>query len=321
MILAINVNAALDRIFFIDRFVPNTDMRAARSTLSIGGKGLDAALVLQTLNAPVKAISFMAGKNGEILKSLLDQHRIAHDLIWLSGETREANVIVETDFNRHSHITTYGYEVTRPECDLFLEKIAAYAPQAQWAIMAGSLPKGVPSHFYGEIITLLRQYGVKTLIDNKGDPLLAALPAMPDIVKMNQNEFQETFKLQVSNPQQWIDVCRQQMNKYQLQSLVITQGKDGVLCFTPEGILQGGCAIDIKEVNAAGAGDAVSAALAYHLSLGESWQQALTWAIAVSAAVIKTEGTAECYLSDVMEIYPNTWVKYIGLNSTQSIFS
>ncbi|MCE1253660.1 MAG: 1-phosphofructokinase family hexose kinase [Anaerolineae bacterium] len=309
MILAINTNAALDRVVFIDRFVPNTSMRTNRSALSIGGKGLDAALVLQTLGAPVKAVSFMAGKNGEILADLLDKNKIDKDLIWLPGETREANVIVETDFNRHSHITTYGYKVTRKDCDTLLARIALYAPQTQWAVMAGSLPEGAPAGYYREMIELLHSRGVKTLIDNQGAPMLEALAAQPEIVKMNQHEFQDTFKMPVENQEQLIQACLAQMEHHRIKSMVITCGKDGILVFTSEGILQGRCALEVKEINAAGAGDAVSAALAYRLSLGDSWSQALSWAVATSVAVIKTEGTAECYLSDIMEIYPNTWVK------------
>ena len=252
MILAINVNAALDRVLFIERFVPNTSMRTAHATLSVGGKGLDAALVLQTLGAPLKALSFMAGKNGEILSSLLEKNHIDFDLIWLPGETREANVIVETDFNRHSHITTYGYKVTREDCDRLLRRIEHYAPQAEWAVMAGSLPEGAPSSFYCEIIEVLHRHGVKTLIDNQGSPLIESLSALPDIVKMNQHEFQETFNQPVENQEQLIQACQSQMERYHMKSLVITRGKDGVLIFTPEGILQGRCAVEVKEINEIG---------------------------------------------------------------------
>ncbi len=68
MILAINLNAALDRVFFIDHFTPDAHIRVAKTDLCIGGKGLDTALVLQTIGAETRAISFIAGKNGEILK-------------------------------------------------------------------------------------------------------------------------------------------------------------------------------------------------------------------------------------------------------------
>jgi 1-phosphofructokinase family hexose kinase len=312
MILAINVNAALDKVYFIDRFVPDTHMRVSKTNLYIGGKGLDTALVLQTLGAPTLAISFIAGKNGESLAKLLDQNRIPNDLIWVPGETREANVIIEVSLNRHSHITTCGYEVTREDCNLFLEHISQAASHAQWAVMAGSLPKGAPANFYAEIIDLLHNKGVKTLIDNTGLPMLEALKVFPDIVKMNRDEFKETFMVEINQPDQCVPVCKQQMSRFGIKSLVITCGKDGILALTPEGVFHAGCAKIIEDVNAAGAGDAVSAALLYRFSLGDTWSKALLWAAATSAAVVLTEGTAVCYMSDILEFYPCTWVKEIN---------
>ena len=68
----------------------------------------------------------------------------------------------------------------------------------------------------------------------------------------------------------------------------------------------------MKEVNAAGAGDAVSAAIVYRITQGDDWTQALTWAAAVSAAVVLTEGTAECSMTDIQNLYPKVWVKKLG---------
>jgi 1-phosphofructokinase family hexose kinase len=313
VILAINVNAALDKIYVIDRFLPETHMRVSKTNLCIGGKGLDAALVLQTLGAQTLAVSFIAGKNGELLAGLLDQNQIPHDLIWLPGETRESNVIIEAGINnRHSHITTSGYKVTKNDCDLFLEHISKVASQAQWAVIAGSLPQGASDSFYAEIIDLLHQNGVKILIDNTGLPLLEAIKEFPDIVKMNQKEFVDTFGVQIGDSNQWIPACKQQMTSFGISSLVITCGKEGILALSPEGVFQAGCAKKIEEVNAAGAGDAVSAALVYRLSLGEPWPQALLWAVATGAASVLTEGTAVCNMSDILDIYPATWIKKIS---------
>jgi len=308
MILSINVNAALDRIFFIDRFIPGAHMRTHSALSSVGGKGLTTSVVLQTLGAPVCAVSFIAGKNGETLAGLLDQRHIRHELIWVPGETRVSNVIVETDLNRHSHVTASGYSVTPDDCATFLAKIDALAESATWAVIAGSLPQGAPITFYRELIELLHQHRVRVLIDTAGPVVLETLPAAPDIVKMNQEEFQATFNVQASTLDEWLAVACQYKDRYAIPALVITCGKDGILMFTSDGIYQAGCA-EIREVNAAGAGDAVSAALVYRFSQGESWIQALPWAVATSAAVVLTEGTAECNMDDVLHIYPQAWVK------------
>lgn len=302
MILAINANAALDRIFFIDRFVANTRMDALMSMECIGGKGLDTALVLKTLGAPVKAVSFIAGKTGDTLADLVLYHGI--DATWLSvpGETRVANVIVETAFGQHSHITTKGYSVSRDDCHAFLETLDQFAPRADWAVIAGSLPNGAPPTFYRQVIDRLHEHNVKVLIDSYGTPMLKALDARPDIVKMNMSEFNKTFRRDVHDIPSGIDACHEQMAMSGIQSFVMTCGKDGIFAIHQNTVYRVN-AIPVTPVNAAGAGDAVSAAIVYRLSLGDTWDQALKYAVATSTAVVITEGTAECSMADILRFY------------------
>lgn len=310
MILTINVNAAIDSVYLIDRFVPETHMRAQKSMVSIGGKGLTTAVVLKTLGAPVQAISFIAGVNGKTLADLLARKEIETRLLWLPGETRTANVIVETEIGRHSHITTQGYNVTQENCQDFLAALTELAPGIKWAVIAGSIPPGAQSNLYQEIVELLNQHNIKTLIDTTGQPMREALLAFPEIVKMNRAEFQDTFDVTTPDLQELIQHSLLVIRKHQIKSLVLTLGREGILAFTDEGIFQAECDA-MQEVSAAGAGDSVSAAIVYRLSLGETWQQALQWAVATSAAVVLTEGTAECHMSDVMDIYPRSRVKKI----------
>ena len=76
MILAVNVNAAIDWVFFVNRFIPGAHMRPHKTVLSVGGKGLDTALVLKTIGAPTQAVTFAAGKNGEVLAGLLTDRQV-----------------------------------------------------------------------------------------------------------------------------------------------------------------------------------------------------------------------------------------------------
>jgi 1-phosphofructokinase family hexose kinase len=310
MILAVNVHAALDRVFFIDHFEPETHMRPSKTIECVGGKGLDVAVALKTLGASLKAITFIAGKNGTALAELLDQKGIETELLWVPGETRLSNVIVETRLCRHSHITTTGYRVNRQQCDQFLAKIERLAPNMDWAVLSGSLPPGAPAGFYREIVTLLHQHGVRVLVDCLDAPLLETLVVSPEIVKMNASEFRATFHKNAHEIEKLVEACRETAATYAIRSLVITCGKAGMLAFTPQGDYHAGCP-EIEEINAAGAGDAASAAIVHRLALGEGWPQALAWAAAASGAVVKTEGTAECELDEILNLIPQVWVKEI----------
>lgn len=315
MILAINANAAVDQVLFIDQFLPGATMRPSRSVLSVGGKSLDAAVVIKTLGGPVQAVSFIAGQNGKTLERLLESKGIPSDLVWLEGETRVSYVIVETRCNRHSHITTQGYTVSAQDCAIFLERVRQHAGTASWAAIGGTLPGGAPVDFYCQLIELLHAQRVKALIDCAGPAALGALPALPDIVKMNQAEFRATFPaqgehLQGADQGEWVRACRSAMQQHKIQSFVLTCGEDGLLALTQGGTYHAAAPAQV-EVNAAGSGDAVSGVLAYRLALGDPWEEALRWAAAAGAAVVLTEGTAECRVEDVLAIYQQTRVALV----------
>ncbi len=59
---------------------------------------------------------------------------------------------------------------------------------AHWLMICGSIPPGVPPHFYCEIIEMAKSRGAKTLLDTDGDALVHALEAKPTIITPNQHE-------------------------------------------------------------------------------------------------------------------------------------
>ena len=109
MILTVTANSALDKVIYIDEFIPTTDMRSRWMVESAGGKGYDTSVVLQSLGVENLAIGIMAGFTGKQLERVLERYGIPMDLVWVDGETRVANVIVETKYRRQSHVTTPGY--------------------------------------------------------------------------------------------------------------------------------------------------------------------------------------------------------------------
>jgi fructose-1-phosphate kinase PfkB-like protein len=127
---------------------------------------------------------------------------------------------------------------------------------------------------------------------------------------MNRRELSQTFGVAACSLAELAAQAAQLCRREDLPALVVTCGEEGILAITGQGSYRA-IAPPQDEVNAAGAGDAVSAALVWRLSLGETWQQALRWAAAASEAVVLTEATADCRLSDVECNFPLVEVREI----------
>jgi 1-phosphofructokinase family hexose kinase len=310
MILTVTFNAALDRVIFVDSIRPGETAYAVKMVDSVGGKGYDTSVVLQGLGAPNLALGFAAGQIGRDLARLLDRYGVRYEIAWVAGETRIAHIIIETAARRITRLNTPGYDLTRQDVRRFFDLVAQRLPGVDWVVAAGTLPPGLPSDSYRTLVELAARAGARTLVDTRGEPALQALPASPAVLKMNHHEFNETFHLPGYTPQELCEPAGAIVRRYGLSALVLTCGPAGILAALPQGSLWAHTP-PLEEVNAAGAGDAVSAALAWRFSLGDAWEQALRWAAAASAAVVLTEPTAECRWQDVERIYPSAAVEWM----------
>ena len=312
MILTITFNSALDRILFIPEWVVGTTMRTSKVVTSVGGKGLDSSVVLRHLGAETTGVCFLAGKTGHDLLALLEGYGICPEPVWVAGETRIAHVVVETLRHRHSHLMAGQLEIAPEHLHMLFDKVRKNLKNASWVICGGSLPTNVPENIFSQLTAVCHQAGVPILIDTSSHSILECLPNHPDIVKMNWDEFQDCFKIKVDSLD---DLAMQAGRIYREQglwALVITCGGQGLLAFSPAGVYHA-IAPRQEAVNAAGAGDAVSAALVWRLSQGDSWPEALQWSAATSAAVVLTEGTADCRRTDIDRIFPDVEVKRLDL--------
>jgi 1-phosphofructokinase family hexose kinase len=310
MFLTVNPNAAIDRILFIERFLPGGVMRPEKVVDSIGGKGFDIAVALRGLGQDVMALGFRAGQGGMLLEKMLDDYGILHQMVPVKGETRIAHVIAEGDTQRHSHINTRGYTLYERNIRALIDMLKKHLKGVRWMAAAGSLPEGAPEDLFARLVKLAQERHIQIIIDSSGSPQEQALKARPDILKMNAEELAETFHISADIDGGLARKCKDFTQQKDLHGFVVTCGKKGILAVSQGKVYRTSCPV-LPAVNAAGAGDAVSAALMWRLAKGDEWPEALRWAAAAGAAVVLTERTAELRLTDVEQILPEVTVQAI----------
>ncbi len=307
MILTVTLNTALDQVLFIDEWKTGSVMRTDRIITSVGGKGLDSSVVLRHLGVETVGLCFVAGSTGEKLIQVVENYGITPETVWVDGETRIAHVIIEQSRHRHSHIIAGRLCITDAHCEQLLNKFTQRLKEASFVICAGSIPPEVSPNFYGRLTQIAHQSGIPILIDSQDAGILGSLAETPEILKMNSHEFEHTFQVEAGTMDSLVRCAVQVYNHHRMNGLVITCAEDGILAFSPQGAFHAIAPLQLA-VNAAGAGDAVSSALAWRLGSGEPWSEALRWAAAASAATVLTEGTADCNLEDIRRIYPEVQI-------------
>ena len=303
MILTVCPNSALDVILFIDEWTPGQPIRTNRVVNCVGGKGLDSSVVLSQLGIKTTAIACFAGHMGKQLYDLVDDYGIHTDAVWLDGENRVSYVVADAKNKHHTHIITGEMVMSAEHKQLILKKFHHNIQQAHWVILAGSLPTSIEPDFYAQLIKIANQVGVPSLIDSQKQFMIAAIDEKPTIIKMNWEEFEWTFGCKAETFEDLVVISRQVKADRDLMNMVLTLSTEGILALTEEGDYLAKAPLQ-EPVNAAGAGDAVSSALVWRLSLNENWKSSLTWAAAISAATVLTERTGDLNQEDIDRILP-----------------
>ena len=153
--------------------------------------------------------------------------------------------------------------------------------EAEWFVVAGSLPPGVDPKIYRDIIAGLRQSGRKVLLDTSGEPFSLALEARPTVVKPNIHEFEAFVGHPLNNEQEVVAAARILIDRG-IELVVISMGKEGACFITAtESVMARPPEIEVKST--VGAGDAMVAGILSgqleKLSLGECARLATAFSI------------------------------------------
>jgi 6-phosphofructokinase 2 len=92
--------------------------------------------------------------------------------------------------------------------------------------ISGSLPPGIESRFYSEIIELCQQKGCEVILDISHPVLRQLLELRPLLIKPNDDELREIFGLDVSNHQQVREAMRT-LHQLGARNVLLTMGAEG----------------------------------------------------------------------------------------------
>jgi 1-phosphofructokinase family hexose kinase len=188
MIVTVTLNAALDRILTVPNFQLGHRHRASEGVVLAGGKGINIARALKRLDVPVVATGLAGGRTGTRILQELRGEGVLHDFVLIRDESQTSTAVVDPAGSSYTEIYERGPEVDAEELDLLREKLHYLAGAADWAVLAGSLPRGVDEAFYAEVIRDLNRRGVRTALDAEGEPLRLGVEAEPFLVSPNERE-------------------------------------------------------------------------------------------------------------------------------------
>lgn len=307
MITTITLNVSVDKAYRIAGSIqPGTVSRVLECTNTAGGKGLNVARIVDFCGEEVTAAGFAGGFNGRYVEALLDQDGIHHDFTRTKSETRSCiNILAEDETS--TEFLEPGAPVDEDEIRAFLENFERITEESDIITISGSLPKGVPDDMYAVMIRKIKEKGKKVILDTSGIYLKEGIKAGPTMIKPNEEELEAILGIEITDRNRTIEAAGKLM-KYGIEYVVVSLGGDGALVVSREGTFHGRPPC-LKAVNTVGCGDSMVGAFAAAMKRSLPIQEAMAYAVAVSAANAVNPETGHIRMEDVDEILPKVTVR------------
>jgi tagatose 6-phosphate kinase len=289
-VLVVTLNPALD----ITHEVAQADWadvnRPHRVLQRAGGKGMNVARTLAALDIPVTLTGLAGGPTGQAIRDGMAEAGLAGELLPVAGETRRSFTVVDQARGSTAVFNEPGPAVSGPEWARFLALYQRQLARAQVVVLTGSLPPGPPPDAYAELTTVAAGAGALVVLDADGDALRLGVAGRPAIAKPNLRELERATGRSLSGADAsgpdlgQVCAAAAQLRAAGAAAVVVSLGVAGLVACTGEGCWRSCSAAAPAGANPTGAGDAVVAALARGLVLGQDWPERLRHAAALGAA-------------------------------------
>ncbi len=313
------MNPAIDRTIGVDRLAFDDRAYILSSNESPGGRGINAACVVHAFGGETLAIIPAGGDHGERFEQSLTGCGFQVATVPIRNDVR-LNLTITDRHGLTIKLNEIGPRMAAREIEGVVATVDKYLEKASWLALCGSLPPGVPSDFYAQLIERCHARGVKTLLDTDGEALARGIEAGPTIVTPNQQEAERLLNTVLLTRTQAIAAAKR-IHSLGAASVVLSLGSRGAIALTSG--LPGAEADSIAmweaippridAISPIGAGDALAAAILWSLDKTGDFADAVRWGVAAGTASAKLPGMSFASLEQTREVYEEVDARPIKL--------
>ncbi|MFE9784945.1 1-phosphofructokinase family hexose kinase [Nocardia salmonicida] len=297
MIVTLTANPSVDRTVTLTEPLRRGQVHRTGSVTSHpGGKGVNVARVVADSGAPVLAV--LPGSDDDPVVHGLRTAGIEFRTVPVAGGPRTNLTIAETD-GTTTKINEPGSPLTARDLAELTALLVESAAGAEWIVLSGSLPPGVPVGWYAQLVATLsasRTRHARVAVDTSDAPLLALFDesagAAPDLIKPNSEELAQLTGLDpidLENPTAAAEAAATLIDRG-VGAVLATLGAAGAVLVTAEGAWFA-AAPPIIPRSTVGAGDSALAGYLLADLAGASPADRLRTAVAYGSAATALPGT------------------------------
>jgi 1-phosphofructokinase family hexose kinase len=300
LIVTLTINPTIDRVISVDRLAFEDRAYVNSTHESAGGRGINSSAVIHTFEGRTLALLISGGEAGKRLEAHLHQCGLPFQAIPVENEIR-TNLTITDRHGLTVNLNEKGPEISKAEVAKVERAVKDSLEHAEWLMVCGSTPPGVPADFYGRLIAMARKKKVKTLLHADGEALRHGIEERPTVVTPNHREAERLLGRTLLTRTHYLEAA-EQARAMGAESVVLSLGSRGAVGAFRDGLVEA-LPPRVDAVCPIGAGDALSAGFTWSMSRKASAEDALRWGVAAGTASARLPGVTFAKLEQTKEIY------------------
>lgn len=289
-VLTVTLNPAIDQTVTVAALRPGTVQQARAVQYNAGGKGINVASCLADWGVSVIATGLLGRDNAAPFDALFSAKNITDRFVRVPGENRVNIKITDIEAGNTTDINLPGLVIGADGFAQVQAILETVAMPGEIAVLAGSLPRGLPADTYAGMVAALEDNTVRVVVDTSGEALNAVLNARvpPYCVKPNRYEL-EQWSGRALPGQDDLLAAAGELTRRGIAVVVISMGEDGALFRSGNEAL---CASlpAISAPSTVGAGDAMVAGLVAAIQEGGGLEDIARLATAFAVGKLRRVG-------------------------------
>lgn len=294
MIVTLTANPSLDRTIELCEPLARGDVQRASSTREQpGGKGVNVSRAL--IASSLDTIAVLPGDAADPMLVALRAERIPIASMGIRGRIRSNITLTEPD-GTTTKVNEPGPTLDAAQERALIELVVTHSRDAEWLVLAGSLPPGLSPDFYASVVRAVRASDApapRIAVDSSGEPLAALIASGigVDLIKPNAEELAELTGREVdeTDPHSAHTAARTLVADG-IGAVLATLGGSGAVLVTAQGAWHATMP-PIVPVSTVGAGDSSLAGYLVADALGAGPERRLAQAVAHGAAAASLPGS------------------------------
>lgn len=281
MIYTVTLNPSLDYIVEVKELTLGATNRTSYEQMLPGGKGLNVSFVLKNLGVESTALGFLAGFTGGEIKRRICEEGIGADFIELSEGCSRINLKVRNVDG--TEINGMGPDIPEEKVEELVTKLEMSLHEGDIVVLAGSIPKTLPSSIYMDIMKRLEKNNVLVVVDATKDLLRNVLKYHPFLIKPNHYELGELFDVRLKTKEEVIPYAKK-LREQGARNVLVSLGGEGAVLVDETGAVHKSEVPKGTVINSVGAGDSMVAGFLAGWLEKKDYAQAFLMGVAAGSA-------------------------------------